>query len=340
MSIFSGLDHRGRNGHEGWRAWISGKATGSVSFDQLVADQLGDQTRYASLQLTCGSPPGDAKLSFTKEGVALPMIGRPSVFYKTLFRSGSDKDRISYLLKTNRSVLDGLIEEAKTLERSVTADDREKLNEYFSSVRDVEKKLQKQLLWVNKPTPRADYTLPEFDPVAPDVALECESIMYDLMALALKTDSTRVLTFLIPGWSQVFTIRDRRLSAGYHSLSHHGNEAAKIADYNLVGMEHVRRLGAFLDKLRTSRDADNNPLMDTTTVLYGSGMGDSNTHDNTNLPTLLLGGGLRHGQHHRIDKQAPTPRRLGDLYLSLLQHFGVREDQFAGATSNMNEYLL
>ena len=110
MTIFSGLDHRGRNGHEGWRAWMSGKATGSVSMDQLVADEVGDQTRFASLQLTCGSPPGAAKLSFTKEGVALPMIGRPSVLYKTLFRSGSDKDRMEYLLKTNRSVLDGLAE--------------------------------------------------------------------------------------------------------------------------------------------------------------------------------------------------------------------------------------
>ena len=340
MTIFSGLDHRGRNGHEGWRAWMSGKATGSVSMDQLVADEVGDQTRFASLQLTCGSPPGAAKLSFTKEGVALPMIGRPSVLYKTLFRSGSDKDRMEYLLKTNRSVLDGLAEEARALERRVTTKDREKLGEYFASVRDVEKKLQKQQLWLDKPTPKVDYPLPEFDPVAPDVALECESIMYDLMALALTTDSTRVLTFLIPGWSQVFTINDRKLSAGYHGLSHHGNEEAKIADYNLVGMEHVKRLGGFLDKLKTHKDANDKPLLDTTTVLYGSGMGDSNTHDNTNLPTLLVGGELRHGQHHKIDRKAASPRLLGDLYLTLMQQFGVKSDQFANAKSNMNEYLL
>lgn len=340
MTIFSGLDHRGRNGHEGWRAWMSGRATGSVSMDQLVADQIGDQTRFASLQLTCGSPPGAAKLSFTKEGVALPMIGRPSVLYSTLFRSGADKFRMEYLLKTNRSVLDGLTEEFRALERTVTSRDREKLGEYFASVRDVEKKLQKQQRWLDKPTPKVDYLLPEFDPVAPDVALECESIMYDLMALALTTDSTRVLTFLIPGWSQVFTINNRKLSAGYHSLSHHGNEAGKIAEYNLVGREHVRRLGGFLNKLKTSKDADDRSLLDTTTVLYGSGMGDSNTHDNTNLPTLLVGGGLRHGQHHKVDRDAASTRLLGDLYLTLMQRFGVRADRFAGATSNMDEFLL
>ncbi|MBL6704525.1 MAG: DUF1552 domain-containing protein [Planctomycetaceae bacterium] len=340
MTIFSGLDHRGRHGHEGWRAWMSGRATGSVSMDQLVADHVGDQTRFASMQLTCGSPPGDAKLSFTKEGVALPMIGRPSVLYETLFRSGSDKARMEYLLKTNRSVLDGLSEETRALERTVTSKDREKLGEYFASVRDVEKKLQKQQLWLDRPTPKVDYPLPEFDPVAPDVALECESIMYDLMALALTTDSTRVLTFLIPGWSQVFTINNRKLSAGYHSLSHHGNEVAKIAEYNMVGREHVKRLGGFLDKLKANKDADDRPLLDTTTVLYGSGMGDANTHDNSNLPTLLVGGGLRHGQHHQIDRGAASPRLLGDLYLTLMQQFGVQSEQFAGATSNMNEYLL
>lgn len=340
MTIFSGLDHRGRSGHEGWRAWMSGRATGSVSMDQLVADTVGDQTRFASMQLTCGSPPGDAKLSFTKEGVALPMIGRPSVMYKKLFQSGSDKVRMDYLLRTNRSVLDGLVEEARSLERKVTTKDREKLGEYFASVRDVEKQLQKQQLWLDRPTPKVDYPLPEFDPVAPDVALECESIMYDLMALALTTDSTRVITFLVPGWSQVFTINNRRLSAGYHGLSHHGNEAAKIAEYNLVGREHVKRLASFLAKLKSAKDANDQPLLDSTTVLYGSGMGDANTHDNTNLPTLLVGGGLRHGQHHKIDRQANNPRLLGDLYLTLMQQFGVQADQFAAAKSNLNEYLL
>ena len=340
MTIFSGLDHRGRNGHEGWRAWMSGFATGSVSMDQLVADRIGHHTRFDSLQLTCGSPPGGVKISYTREGVALPMIGRPSVLYHTLFRSGSDKARMAYLLNSNHSVLDGLMDEARAMERQITKRDRGKLGEYLASVRDVEKKLQKQQLWLDKPTPKVDYPLPEFDPVAPDVAFECETIMYDLMALALTTDSTRVMSFLIPGWSQVFTINGRKLSAGYHALSHHGNDPATIMEYDQVGREHLKRLKSFLDKLESNKDAHGRPLLDSTVVVYGSGMGDANTHDNTNLPTLIVGGGLRHGQHHRIDRNASNPRLLGDLYLTLMNRFGVEADEFAGANSNMNEHLL
>ena len=340
MTVFSGLDHRGRNGHLGWRAWMSGSASGSVSLDQLVAAKVGEQTRFDSLQVTCGKPPGDARLSFTPEGVALPMIGRPSVLYRTLFGSAADKERMDSLLAGNRSVLDGVLDEARGLERRLGGKDREKLGEYFASLRGVEKKLQKQRDWLDKPTPKVDYPLPEFDPVAPDLALECESIMYDLMALALTTDSTRVLTFLIPGWSQVFTIGGRRLSAGYHGLSHHGNDPSKIAEYNLVGTEHVKRFGAFLERLRAGRDAWDRPLLDSTVVVFGSGMGNANTHDNSNLPTVLAGGGFRHGAHRKIEREGPAPRLLGDLYLTVMQQFGVEIERFAGAKSNMNEYLL
>ena len=340
MTVFSGLDHRGRNGHEGWKAWLSGSATGSISVDQIVAEAIGDRTRFASLQVTCGRPPQDAKVSFTKEGVALPMIGRPSVLYGTLFRSDSDKARLEYLLGSNRSVLDGVLDEARSLQPQVTARDREKLNEYLASIRDVEKKLQKQQRWMDVPTPKVDYALPEFDPVAPDLALECESIMYDLMALALTTDSSRVLTFLIPGWSQVFEIDGRKLSAGYHGLSHHGNDPDKISEYNIVGREHVSRFNGFLKKLQAATDAGGRSLLDTTAVVYGSGMGNSNTHDNSNLPTLIVGGGFRHGAHHQIDRTANRRRLLGDLYLTLMQRFGIETDRFANARSNMNEYLL
>ncbi len=339
MTVFSGLDHRGRNGHEGWKAWMSGVATGSISLDQVVANAIGDRTRFASLQVTCGTPPGAARLSFTKEGVALPMIGRPSVLYSTLFRSDSDKARLGYLLASNASVLDGVLDEAKSLARKVTATDREKLNEYFASVRDVEKRLQKQQKWLDRPTPKADYDLPEFDPVSPDLALECESIMYDLMALALTTDSTRVLSLLVPGWSQVFTIGGRPLSAGYHGLSHHGNDPAKIAEYNLVGREHVNRFAGFVQKLQQQRDVLGRPLLDTTAIVFGSGMGDSNTHDNSDLPTALLGGPFRHGMHHRIERDRSAPRLLGDLYLSLLHRFGVEQASFAGASQNLDELL-
>jgi hypothetical protein len=339
FSIFSGLDHRGRNGHEGWKAWMSGSATGSVSMDQLVAGHVGHHTRYGSMQLTCGTPPDAARLSYTKEGVALPMIGRPSVLYQTLFRSDSDRSRMEYVLKGNGSVLDDLKEEAKSVHRRVSRRDQGKLDEYLSSLREVEKMLQKQEAWLEKPFPETDYTLPPFDPVSPDQALECESIMYDLMALALSSDSTRVLTFLVPGWSQVFEIDGRRLSAGYHGLSHHGNETKKIAEYNLVGREHVRHFARFLGKLEYAKDQAGRSLLDSTTIIYGSGMGDSNTHDNSNLPTLIAGGDFSHGNHWAVDRSSTNARLLGDLMLTLMQEIGMEIEQFAGARHNMNECL-
>ncbi len=338
-TVFSGLDHRGRNGHQGWKAWMTGSAAGGVSLDQVVAPKIGAETRFESLQVTCGKPPADARISFTEEGIALPMIGRPSVLYGALFGAGGDKARLDSLLAGNRSILDGVRGEARALERRVGAADREKLGEYFASLRGVEKKLARQRAWLDKPTPQVEYPLPEFDPVAPDLALECESIMYDLMALALTTDSTRVLTFMIPGWSQVFTIGGRRLSAGYHGLSHHGNDPAKIAEYNLVGREHVKRFAAFLERLQANRDAAGRPLLDTTVVVFGSGMGNANTHDNSNLPTLAAGGGFRRGAHWKIERGGPAPRLLGDLYLTVMQQFGIEIERFAGAESNLNEYL-
>jgi len=338
VSILSGLDHQGRNGHEGWKAWLSGAATGKLSLDQRIAQHIGDATRFDSLQVTCGSPPSDGKISFTKDGIALPMIGRPSVLFQKLFSSDSDKVRMAHILSTNLSMIDGVLEEAKSLKRQLSPQDGRKFDEYLASVRDAEKNIQKQQKWLSRPVQIPEYELPAVDPVSPALSLECETIIYDLIALALQSDSTRVVSFLIPGWSQVFTIEGKKLSAGYHGLSHHGNDPNKIAQYNLVGKEHVRRFAGFVDKLRSIKDADDQSLLNSTIALFGSGMGDSNTHDNSNLPTLLAGGPLRHGHHHKLATR--SDRRLGDLFLTILSSFGIRDREFAGATHNLSERLL
>ena len=230
MTIFSGLDHRGRSGHEGWRAWMSGSATGSVSMDQLVADQIGDQTRFASLQLTCGRSISNAQISFTKEGVGLPMIGRPRVLYRKLFSSGADKVRTEYLLNTNDSVLDGLLDEARTLERQVTARDRVKLSEYLASVRDVEKKLARRRDWLDKPyaQPPSGFSLPDEENVAHSMMLQNEDLMWDLMALAIKSDTCRVFSLTIPLADGALMLGGQLMKSGYHNLSHHGNKQAKV----------------------------------------------------------------------------------------------------------------
>lgn len=341
FSLFSGLDHRAPNGHKNWSNFLTGKGTPGISFDQIVARQIGSQSRFASLQVTCGSA-GNGQMSFTKEGIALPAIGRPSVLYGKLFSSDSDKARMDYILESNGSALDLILDEARSLKKQVSARDAEKLDEYFSSVRDVEQKVQKQREWLEVPTPKVDFRVPEYDPVAPDLSLECEAIMYDLMALALETDSTRVISMLVPGQGQVFTIDGEKLSAGYHGLSHHGNDPDKVSEFNRVGTEHVSHFGEFLRRLREKKDAEGRPILDTTAVLYGSGMGDANTHNNSRLPILLAGGGYQHGAHHAIDRdnESNATPLLGDLYLSIMQSMGVEEDRFVKAKRNMNDFLL
>ncbi|MEM7601396.1 MAG: DUF1552 domain-containing protein, partial [Verrucomicrobiota bacterium] len=327
--------------HKNWSNFLTGKGTPGISFDQMVARQIGSQSRFASLQVTCGSA-GNGQMSFTKEGIALPAIGRPSVLYSKLFSSDSDKARMDYILESNGSALDLVLDEARSLKKRVSARDAEKLDEYFSSVRDVEQKVQKQREWLEVPTPKVDFKVPEYDPVAPDLSLECEAIMYDLMALALETDSTRVISMLVPGQGQVFTIDGEKLSAGYHGLSHHGNDPVKVGEFNRVGTEHVSNFGLFLRILREKKDAEGRPILDTTAVLYGSGMGDANTHNNSRLPVLLAGGGYQHGAHHAIDRDNETDATplLGDLYLSIMQSMGVEEDRFVKAKRNMNDFLL
>lgn len=342
FTLISGLDHRAPNGHANWRNFLTGSGTPSLSLDQMIAQHVGDQTRFSSLQLTCGSANGNSQMSFTREGVPLPMIGRPSIVFANLFSSDTDKKRMRYVLDSGRSVLDLVLDEAKSLEQRVSRTDKQKLGEYFSSVRDVEKKIQKRRAWLDRPSPSVDFTLPKFDPVAPDLSLECEELMYELMSLALETDSTRVITLLVPGAGQVFTIDGEKLIAGYHGLSHHGHDPAKITDFNRIGIEHVTRFGRFLDALQGKKDAHGRGLLDSTIVLYSSGMGDANTHNNSNLPVLIAGGDFKHGRYHAINREQESPNTplFGDLFVTFMQQMGIECNRFANASGNMNEFLL
>lgn len=335
FTVFSGFDHRAPNGHAHWNNYLTGSGTPCVSMDQIVARQVGAATRLDSLELTCGLSAPSA-MSFTKEGVALPMVGRPSVLFEKLFASSENQARTRYLIDSGRSVLDFVSGEAKALERNVSAEDKAKLDEYFASVRDVEHRLQKQRVWQDKPVAKVDYRLPEFDPVAPDLSLECETLMYDLMALALQTDTTRVLSFLVPGSGQVFTIDGAKLSAGYHGLSHHGNDPKQIAEFMKVNLAHISRFARFVERLKKTPDVQGQPLLDSTIVLLGTGMGNANIHENANLPVLVAGGGFKHGSHIAADRTQPDAPLLGDLYITLMQRLGVETNQFAAAKRNLN----
>jgi hypothetical protein len=340
LSLFSGLDHRAPNGHGNWDNYLCGKDVGEVTLDQIAAKKIGATTRFESLQLSAGRGSQQQKMVFNQQGVPLPHIERPSILYQRLFGLPDDVERTEYLIKSGRSSLDKVTSEARQLQKHVSSEDRNKLEEYFTSVRDLEQRMDRQLKGLHEPKPQVDYQLPAYDPIAPSLMLENQALMYDLMALALETDSTRIITMMLPGLGQVFTINGEMLSAGYHALSHHGNNPNMIADLIKIEAEHMKLFSGFLDQLVSKKDAEGNPLLDSTLVMWGSGMGDASRHSNAALPIILAGGGLKHGQHFAFDRDAPDAPLLGDLYITMLQQLGLEVDHFSNASHNMNQYLV
>ena len=279
-------------------------------------------------------------MSFTKQGVGLPQIDRPSVLYKRLFASEADRARTEYLLASGESSLDMVLDDANRLQRSLGQRDRAKLDEYFESIRAVEKRMERQLAALDEPAATTTYKLPDYDPITPNLQVEAEGILYDLSALAIESGQTRVITMFLHGLGQVFSLDGRQLVAGYHGLSHHGNDPVMIRDLVAIETAHMHCLAGFLKQLQDKKTPEGRTLLDDTIVLVGTGMGDASRHSNANLPTLVAGGGLKHGSHVAVDpKQAGAPL-LGDLYVTLMQRLGIETDRFSNASKNMNEVLL
>jgi len=336
FTVFSGLDHRSPNGHGAWNNFLCGNTPNSYSLDQMVADQIGQKSRFPSVQLTAGTSIGNTAMSVTKQGIGLPMIQRPSVFYKQLFMSEADKTRMEYMLRSGRSSLDLVLEHALRLQKSVPSRDSDKLEEYFTSMRSVEKRMERQISQINDPLPTTDYKLPETDPITPNLLMEAEALMFDLMALAIDTNSSRVLSLFLDGLGQVFSFDGKVLKSGYHGLSHHGNNPEMIRDLITIETAHMHCLDGFLKQLKEKKRADGKSLLDETIVLVGTGMGDASRHSNANLPTLVAGGGFNHGSHIATDASKPDAPLLGDLYITLMQKLGLETNEFSNTNRNLN----
>jgi hypothetical protein len=337
FTVLSGLDHRASNGHGAWSNFLCGNAPKTYSLDQMIADGIGNKTRFASLQLAAGMGEGNKAMSFTRRGIPLPMIRRPSVLYKTLFVSKEDRARSEYLLRSGKSSLDQVVDDAKRLQSALPQSDKDKLEEYFESLRAVEKRMGRQLEMIDQPLPEPDYKLPNYDPITPNLQIEAEEIMYDLMVLALDTGSTRVLSFFLDGLGQVFSLDGKALGSGYHGLSHHGNDPAMIRDLVAIETAHMHCFARFLKQLKEKKNAQGKSLLDDTVVLLGTGMGDASRHSNRNLPTLVAGGGIKHKGHVAINLKQKDAPLLGDLYITLMQRLGMETSQFSNASRNLNQ---
>jgi BMFP domain-containing protein YqiC len=303
----------------------------SISLDQLVAERIGTLTRFPSLTLAVN---GGRSLSWTRTGVAIPPEGQASRVFNQLFLQGSHAEIEDQLreLDTGRSILDVVAGQAKDLQRQVGARDRSRLDQYFSSVRDLEQRLQESRGWANKPKPKVKAS-PPTDPASPAQYMAKVRIMYDLARLAFETDSTRAITLMLNSvGTPVVQIAGATITDSYHNLSHHGKAEDKLSQLKVIDEWHMKLLADMLKGLKSVKE-DGTTLLDRTMVLYGSNLGDANAHSTTNLPALFAGGGFRHGQHLAFDKSRNYP--LPNLFVSMLQQMGIEENSFGPSTGTM-----
>ncbi len=312
----------------------SGGFRNSISLDQFVAERIGHLTRFPSLTLGVNVVQGARSLSFTGGGVLIPCEDKPSEVFKRLFLGGSpvEVQAQARRLALGQSIMDTIADQTKRLQRNVGAKDRERLDQYFTGVRDLENRLVQSAEWEKKPRPVVTEK-PPVDPKDPREYMEKVRIMYDLARLAFATDSTRNITLMLDSVnSPAIEVEGKAVSDGYHNLSHHGRSPAKLAQLEMIDREHMKLLAGLFASLKSQREG-NETLLDRTMVLYGSNLGNANTHVTTNLPVLFAGGGFRHGKHLAFDRDRNYP--LPNLFVNVLQRFGIESDHFASSTGTM-----
>ena len=336
VTIISGTSHPQVSGGHRAEASIltaspmsrSAASKNTVSLDQLLAKHLGNHTRFPSLVLGLS---GSNSPSYTENGAMIPAEDSPSRLFNRLFVNDSAKDRRrqTQRAREGQSIMDLVAEDARSLQRELGTGDRDRLDAYFTGVRELEKRLVESEAWANRPKPKVDITKP-VDIGNPNDFVGRQRLMSEMVRLALSTDSTRFITLHFGGSGGVVPIEG--VEEGYHSLSHHGQDETKLEQLALVESEIIRAWGDFLHDLQKTED-DGASLLDHTSVLLTSNLGNASSHDNRNMPVLLAGGGFRHGQHLAFDRENNYP--LPNLYVSLLQKTGLEFDRFATSTGTM-----
>ena len=333
FTVVSGLSHPGvEQGHDSNDTFLTAAPhpenragfRNTISLDQLAAEHIGDRTRFPALSL---SHEGSG-LSWTRSGALVPSDTSSARVFARLFVEGRPDEVQAQLrrLRDGQSILDKVGDQAKTLEAGLGAGDRDKLDEYFTSVRELEQRLVKGEGWSKKPKPKVDAPPPQDIPNAADVVGRTR-LLFDVTRLALQTDSTRLVTILLGGTSTVPPIPG--VSLDHHNLSHHGQDPAKIAQLKVIELETMKALRDLLTGLRQAKE-DGATVLDRTMVFFGSNLGNGSSHSCKNLPILLAGGGFKHGQYLAFEANNPPP--LSNLYVSLLQRLGVEVDRFGSST--------
>lgn len=336
LTLISGTSHPGvTGGHRAEASLLtanpvgsSGRAKNTISLDQLMAKHLGSATRFPSLVLSSG---GSSSPSYTESSAMIPAQDSPSRLFEQLFvdDSATQRERQALRVREGRSIMDLVHEDANRLSRSLGASDRAKLNSYLESVRDLEQRLAASEDWSNRPKPKVQSPRP-IDIGNPNDFVGRQRLMCSVIKLALETDSTRFISYHLGGSGGVVPLAG--VDEGYHSLSHHGMDDQKLKQLALVELAIIKAWGEFLRELAAVSDSGPS-LLQQTSVLLTSNLGNASSHDNRNMPVVLAGGGFRHGQHLAFDRKDNYP--LPNLFVSLLQQVGMQTDSFATGNSRL-----
>ena len=353
LSVIGGLSHpHGRKigGHDSADIFLTaaklegGQLKNSVSIDQMMADELGDDTRFRSLSLSVDGGVGQASrastLSFSRNGQPIPAIHQPRLVFNRLFgkEDGSALEQERRLRNTG-SMLDLVLENSKSVRRRLGKQDQDKLDEYLQSVRQVEQRVERSESWLDVPKPKVDASGLHLD-ANDETPGELIKTMLDLMFLAYQTDSTRFITYQLGNMNGATSIATKfpallGLGKNQHSLAHGWNKPGGHEALGKWDRFRAEQLAYFLQRMQETREGDGT-LLDNTIVLYGSS--NSYTHNNTNYPLVVAGGsklGFKHGAFHKFGADVP----LSNLYLTMMNRLGMSKPSFVDSTGELEQLV-
>lgn len=327
LTVFSGVSLPGvTGGHAAERCFLTGTPhperggfRNGVSLDQLAAEQIGNRTRFPSLTLAMTNE-GGPTLSFTRSGAPLAPEKSPRKLFEKLFVQGKPEEVKANVeaLRQGRSMLDFVTDQRQRLDGTLSKGDQQRMEQYYTSVRELEQRLLSAEEWEQKPKPVVRAKPPEENNDSREFVQRTRNTL-DVVKLALETDSSRLVTLFID-------------TTVIHNLTHHGNRPEVIAELRGHEERQLDVLNGFLNQLTSTKEGDQT-LLDRTMVLYGTCMGSANAHSNVNLPVLLAGGGFKHGQHLAFDTNNNYP--LTNLYVSMLQRLGIETSEFSSGKTTM-----
>lgn len=335
FTVFSGMSHRYPAGHFAEVGLFTGvhpdhirpnEIRNGISLDQEAASHIGSQTRFASLVL------GGGDAAWNRRGVRVPSQSRATQLFKQLFVRGTPEEEAREMrrIRDGQSILDGIREQVKTLNTKLADGDRTRLDLYLASIREAEQRLQQDEKWSQTPKPEEKLATPVQDFGGPQL-LQRSRQWFDLVQLALKTDSTRVISLWLG--SQERPEIDG-VTLPHHDASHHGQEATKLEQLAMIEEAELKVFGEFLTKMKAAAETEST-LLDRTAIFYASNLGNSSSHDNTNLPILLAGGGFKHAGHVAFDRKNNT--LLSNLFVRMLHQLGIEAKSFGASTGVLNE---